>query len=165
MTIQIDTREKPHAIKQIVAYFEKAGIKHFRSALPVGDYISLDNARLAIDRKQNLQELCGNICQQHDRFRSELIRANDLGIQLVFLVEHSNRICTLSDVRHWKNPRLAVSPYALDGYELYRRLCTIEVKYNTAFYFCTKRETGAYIIDILTNGGKPYQITINSKGD
>ena len=80
------------------------GVKHFVSKLPVGDYISLDNARLAIDRKRNLQELCGNLCQQHERFRRELERARDLGIKLVFLVEHSRSIRTLSDVRHWQNP-------------------------------------------------------------
>jgi len=140
------------------------GVKHFVSKLPVGDYISLDNARLAIDRKRNLQELCGNICQQHERFRRELERARDLGIHLVFLVEHSRSIRTLSDVRHWKNPRLSVSPYALNGPALYQRLVAIENRYGTTFHFCDKSRTGEMIVELLENNGRPYQITIG-KGE
>jgi hypothetical protein len=159
MTIQIDSREKPRAIQGIKDYFDRAGIKWFSSKLPVGDYVSLDNSRLAIDRKQNLSELCTNICQQHDRFQAELIRANELGITLLFLVEHSRNIATLSDVRNWANPRKTVSPYALDGMELYKRLVTIENKYCTRFYFCTKQNTGSQIVDLLTYG-RLYQIKI-----
>ena len=149
MTIQIDSREHEHAIKKIKDGFDKAGIKWFVSKMPCGDYQSLDNARFCIDRKQSLTEICSNICQQHERFRAELIRAQELGITLVFLVEHNRDIKTLSDVRDWKNPRLSVSPMALDGLELYKRLVTIESKYKTRFYFCAKYETGAKIIELL----------------
>ena len=68
MTIQIDTREKARAIRQIVSYFNEAGIQHYTSKLFVGDYMSLDNPRVVIDRKQNLLEICSNVCQQHERF-------------------------------------------------------------------------------------------------
>lgn len=151
MTIQIDSREHEHAIKRIKEGFDKAGIKWFVSKMPCGDYQSLDNARFCIDRKQSLQELTGNICQQHERFRAELIRAQELGITLVFLVEHGLDIKTLSDVRDWKNPRLSVSPMALDGLALYKRLVTIENKYGTRFHFCTKQDTGKRIIQLLTD--------------
>ena len=158
MTIQIDSREQK--FDHIKSQLDRMGVKHFVSKLPVGDYISLDNARLAIDRKRNLQELCGNLCQQHDRFRRELERARDLGIHLVFLVEHSRSIRTLSDVRHWQNPRLSVSPYALNGPALYQRLVTIENRYGTTFHFCDKSKTGEMIVELLENNGRPYQITI-----
>lgn len=69
MDIQIDTREKQRAIRKIIKTFDDNGVKHFSSKLLVGDYMSLDNPRLIIDRKQNLQELCGNVCQQHERFK------------------------------------------------------------------------------------------------
>ena len=74
MDIQIDSREKARAIKKIIKIFDENGIKHFSSKLLVGDYMSLDNPRLIIDRKQNLQELCGNVCQQHERFKKELMK-------------------------------------------------------------------------------------------
>ena len=51
----------------------------------VGDYMNYDNPRLIIDRKQNLSELCNNVCQDHDRFRKELRFAQDNDIQLVIL--------------------------------------------------------------------------------
>jgi ERCC4-type nuclease len=151
MTIQIDSREKPKATELIKAAFDKAGVKWFVSKLPCGDYQSLDNAKFCIDRKQSLTEICSNICQDHVRFRDELLRAQEYGIKLIFLVEHGNSIKSLSDVRHWVNPRKTVSPYALDGPELYKRMVTIESKYNTRFHFCTKQDTGKWIIQLLTD--------------
>lgn len=105
MDIQIDTREKQRAIRKIIKTFDDNGVKHFSSKLLVGDYMSLDNPRLIIDRKQNLQELCGNVCQQHERFKRELLKAIDAGIQLVILVEHGPDIKSLEDVWFWENPR------------------------------------------------------------
>ena len=101
MTIQIDSREKPKAIQKILADFDKTGINHFVSKLPVGDYMSFDNPRLVIDRKQSLQELCSNVCQQHKRFRAELIRAQEIGIKVVLLCEHGGKIKSLEDVKEW----------------------------------------------------------------
>ena len=80
MTIQIDSREKARAITKILTEFDSQSIKHFISKLPVGDYMSFDNPRLIIDRKQNLQELCGNVCQQHKRFIAAIMRAGELAI-------------------------------------------------------------------------------------
>lgn len=147
MTVQVDSRERK--FDHVKAAFDQLGVKWFVSKCVVGDYVSLDNARLAIDRKQNLAELVGNVCQEHDRFRRELLRARDLDIKLLFLIEHGDNISELSDVRHWRNPRCAVSPYAMEGWELYRRLVSIENKYGTTFYFCTKEHTGEWIIKLL----------------
>lgn len=149
MIIQIDTREKARAIQKILAEFEKQGVKYFNSKLPVGDYISLDNAKLAIDRKQNLLELCNNVCQQHKRFIAEIERANEFGIKLVILCEHGGKIKSLDDVLNWVNPRLKESPLAVSGERLYRILLTIHNKYGVDFLFCDKRQTGKKIIEIL----------------
>lgn len=151
MTIQIDSREKARAITKILTEFDSQSIKHFISKLPVGDYMSFDNPRLIIDRKQNLQELCGNVCQQHKRFIAEIKRAGELGIKLIFLVEHSQNIKTLDDVQNWDNPRLKVSPLAVSGQRLYKILCSIEKNYNTQFLFCSKNQTGKRIIELLSS--------------
>lgn len=165
MDIQIDSREKARAIRKIVQTFEKEGIKHFSSKLLVGDYMSLDNPRVIIDRKQNLQELCGNVCQQHERFKRELIRAMDAGIQLIILVEHGPDIKSVEDVYFWKNPRkhevrwkmvngkrerYVVSAKAADGEQLYKSLCTIRDRYNVRFEFCEKKDTGKRIVELLS---------------
>ena len=158
MTIQCDSREQK--FKHVTAHFDSVGVKWFVSKLVVGDYIDLDRPRLCIDRKHNLEELCGNLTTQHDRFRNELLRALDLEIKLIFLVEHSKSIRCLSDVRHWVNPRLKVSPMALNGFELYRRMVTIENKYRTEFHFCTQAETGQRIIQLLTPGTVKSEIEV-----
>lgn len=164
MDIQIDSREKARAIKKIVQTFDKEGVKHFTSKLLVGDYMNLDNPRLIIDRKQNLSELCGNVCQQHERFKRELLKAMEAGIQLVILVEHGQDIRSLEDVFFWQNPRkhevkwryvngkrekYVVSAKAVDGNQLYKSLCTIRDRYNVRFEFCEKKDTGKEIIRIL----------------
>ena len=102
MQIQIDSREKARAIQKIVKQFDDAEIKHYTSKLYVGDYVSLNNSRLCIDRKQNLSELYGNLCQGHERFRAELIRAKEAGIKLIILIEHGGKIKTLDDVKNWE---------------------------------------------------------------
>lgn len=149
MIIQIDSREKAHAIQKIILEFDRQNILHYVSKLPVGDYMSLDNARLVIDRKQNLSELCGNVCQQHERFKAELMRANQLGIKLIILCEHGRNIKELEDIINWKNPRLNCSPLAMSGERLYKVLSAMSSKYNVDFRFCEKQNTGKEIIKIL----------------
>lgn len=152
MQIQIDSREKAKAIAKIIATFDKCGVSHYTSKLYVGDYMSLDNPRLIIDRKQNLSEIYSNVCQGHKRFREELTRAKEAGIKLIILCEHSRNITCLEDVREWQNPRLDKNPYAWSGERLYKTLRTISEKYDVDFLFCTKAETGKKIIELL--GGK-----------
>lgn len=150
MTIQIDSREKPKAIELIRAQFDAAGVKHFVSKLPCGDYMSLDNARLCIDRKQSLLEICSNVTQQHARFVREIKRAKDLGINLVFLCEHGYGIKTLEDIQGWDNPRRYINPKAVSGNTLYKILHTMQVRHdNISFRFCEKEETGQVIMEIL----------------
>ena len=164
MTIQVDTREHKHEWERIRKQFDCAGVDYIRSKLWVGDYMSLDNPRLIIDRKKDLQELIGNVTQQHERFVAELVRAKDKGIQLIILCEHGDDIQSLTDVYFWDNPRLHMTywhtvngkprkslkyPKATKGESLYRSLKTIEQKYGVQFVFCNKNDTGAEIIRLL----------------
>ena len=152
LVVQIDTREKPKAIENIVKEFDKQGVKHIRSKLYSGDFMLLSNPYLTIDRKQNLNELCNNVVQDHVRFRSELIRAHEVGISVVVLVEHGGGIKSLEDVPNWVNPRLKVSPLAVSGERLYKILKAMEYTYNVRFEFCDKRQTGKRILEILMEG-------------
>lgn len=154
MTIQIDTREKSHAIAKIIEEFDRQGITYISSKLYVGDYMSFDNPRLIIDRKQNLNELCSNVCQGHKRFTDELQRAKDAGIKLIILCEHGRGIKCLADVNRWYNPRLKDSPKAVSGQRLFKILYTVEKKYGATFLFCEKKDTGKKIIEILSGGGE-----------
>jgi hypothetical protein len=149
MTIQIDSREHKWELARIQRQLTALGCKTIVSKLYVGDYQSLDNPRLVIDRKKDLQEICGNVAQQHERFQRELLRAQEAEIQLIILIEHGDDIQSLEDVYFWDNPRLSKSPKATTGKSLYRSLCTIRDRYNVRFEFCTKRETGQKIMELL----------------
>ena len=76
MVIQIDSREKPKAITKILNTFQSEGVEVIRSKLPYGDYMSLDNARLVVDRKQNLLEVASNFGIDEKRFVSEMKNAS-----------------------------------------------------------------------------------------
>ena len=149
MTIQIDSREHKWELARIQRQLTALGCKTIVSKLYVGDYQSLDNPRLVIDRKKDLQEICGNVTQQHERFQRELLRAQEAEIQLIILIEHGDDIQSLEDVYFWDNPRLSKSPKATTGKSLYRSLCTIRDRYKVRFEFCTKRETGQKIMELL----------------
>ena len=160
MIIQIDSREKAKAIQKIIEEFDRQGIKHPVSKLMVGDYMNYDNPRVIVDRKQNLTEVCSNVCQDHDRFRRELVLAKENGIQLIILCEHGKDIKSLEDVIFWKNPRSekrkkidgkwqTVHTNAMKGDVLYKILTTLQEKYGVRFEFCEKDETGKRIVELL----------------
>lgn len=152
LKIYVDTREKPHAIKKILAHFDKKGIEVVRQKLDVGDYMTDPDGKISVDRKQTLGEVVSNMCQQHKRFSAECQRAKDSGVQLVFLVEHGGKIRNIEDVRMWRNPRLSVSPYAVSGPRLYQLMKTYESKYGVQWAFCCKQSTGKRIMEILGRG-------------
>lgn len=167
MVIQIDSREHKWEMARVQRQLESLGVKTIVSKLYVGDYQSLDNGRLVIDRKKDLLELCGNVCQQHERFRAELIRAQEAGIQIIILCEHGPDITSLQDVYFWQNPRkhevrwktvngrrikTVESSKAVDGEQLFRSLITMRDKYGVRFEFCSKDVTGSRIKELLENG-------------
>lgn len=147
--ILIDSREHQHAIRRIKEAFDAASVRYASTKLYVGDYQQVKNGLLVVDRKQNLCEIANNVCQGHERFRNELLRAKDAGIRLVILCEHGGQIKTLEDVASWKNPRLRESPKAITGERLYKVLRTISERYDVDFRFCDKRQTGQRIMEIL----------------
>lgn len=164
MTIQIDTREHKHEAERIEKQFDAMGVAHFRSKLYCGDYQSLDNGRLVIDRKKDLNELCGNVTQQHERFRRELIRAQEAGIKMIVLCEHGQGIKELTDIYFWENPReqkrkwimedgkpkqVPAYPNATTGPMLMKILYTIRQKYGVEFAFCEPANTGEMIVKLL----------------
>ena len=159
-TIVIDSREKERAIKLIKKYFDDNNIKYISSKLFCGDYQFLSNGYRVVDRKQNLSELCQNVCQDHDRFRRELVLAKENGIQLIILCEHGKDIKSLEDVIFWQNPRRekrkkidgkwqTVQTNAMKGDVLYKILTTLQEKYGVRFEFCDKDETGKRIVELL----------------
>ena len=160
MVIQIDSREKRHIIQRILDGFDRRGVQHYTSKLYKGDYMSLDNPRLVVDRKQNLAEVAYNFTDARkttkgygSRFEQEMAEAKEMGIKIVFLVEHGGQIRSLEDVAKWQNPRLTESPMAMSGERIYRKMLAFQNYYGVEWKFCDKRQTADKIIEILEREG------------
>ena len=147
MIIQVDSREQK--FDHITRYFDDQGIKWVKSKCVVGDYVNLENPMVVIDRKKDLQEVAGNVCQQHDRFVRELELAKELGFRLIVLVEEPT-ITSLPNVCSWYNFRKRTNPRAISGKTLYKIMSTMAEKYGVEWQFCKKHECGKRIIEILT---------------
>lgn len=148
MIIQIDTREKPKAVEDIIGYFDIMGVSHISSKMYVGDYCRLDNPLLIIDRKQNIAELAQNATSGHDRFKRELQRLDEIGGKMIILIQQtqigSDKIRSLEDIMLWKNRYGTIH-----GPQIYKILATWRAKHNIEYVFCSKRETGKTILRLL----------------
>lgn len=173
MIILEDSRNKTGKHLKKNQYFESQGIRVERTKLYVGDYTLPTDQSVCIDTKENIQELIGDICgKQHERFKNELIRAQESGIQLYILVEneggeigHSGvinpTIKRLEDLHYWVNPRLFIMfrgkdgkfsqkyPNATKGQRLMKICMTMESKYGVKFLFCRPSESGQIIVNLL----------------
>lgn len=145
--ILVDSREQRWA--HVKAYFEGEKQPYSVCKLWCGDYVLANNQCITIDRKANLQEVCGNLTHQHVRFREECVRAQNAGIRLIVLIEHGRSMKTLDDVRAWENPRLAQSPRATTGGQLAAIMESMTDKYGVEWAFCVKQQTGREICRIL----------------
>ena len=151
MLILEDTRQQARKHETKHKWFAENGIKVERCRLYVGDYTLPTNQSICIDTKRDLQELAQDVCQQHERFRAELVRAQEAGIHLIVLCEHGGGIKSLEDVYFWVNPRRQHSPGAISGQRLFKILNTMQEKYGVRFEFCDKRQTGRRIVEILAD--------------
>jgi hypothetical protein len=150
MVIVEDTRNPVEKHANIHAQIEGMGHKIIRCRLLVGDYALSTSQAICIDTKADLQEVAGNICQQHERFRAECIRAQEAEVRLIILVEHGATIDSIDAVRRWTNPRLRKSPKAITGPRMAAVMESIAVRYGVEWKFCSKAQTGRRIIEILS---------------
>ena len=149
MVILEDTRNKPTKNKHIRDQLESLGYKVERCKIYAGDYTWATNQSICVDTKQYLQELVGNVIQDHERFRAECIRAKEAGIQLVILI-CDPKIKDMSQVFVWYNPRLRFSKKATTGRQLGKILYSMREKYGVRFEFTTKDNLGRRIVEILS---------------
>ena len=146
MVIQVDTREQKY--EHVTKYFDSQGIKWVKSKCVVGDYVNLENPMVVIDRKKDLQEVAGNVCQQHERFIRELELANELGYKMYILVEEPS-ITSVEQVFGWYNWRRKKNPKAISGRTLGKIMLTISQKYDVEWKFTSKEKCGERIIELL----------------
>lgn len=168
MTICEDSRNQVGKHKNIRDYCIEHGIRIVRTKLICGDYTLPTNQSICVDTKYGLQEVYGNLVQDHERFRRECILAKELGIRLIVLVEQGE-IADLSHVHDWHNPRYERYMYIkaahengkmlrtklppkapIDSERLQNMMQTMSEKYGVEWMFCDKADTGRVLCEILT---------------
>lgn len=150
-----DTRQQAGKHKNVEAYCQRMGIKIVRQKLDVGDY-AFPGGNVAVDTKESIMEICHNVMSEdHRRLKAEILRANALGIQLIFLIEEVPPYGRLDmwEVPRWQrtdrfhrygDPMTLVHPASLR-----RALITMQERYGVKFRFCTRRQSPARIIKYL----------------
>lgn len=103
---------------------------------------------VVVDRKKDLQEVAGNVCQQHERFVRELELAKELGYKMYILVEEPN-ITKVEQVFGWYNWRRKKNPKAISGRTLGKIMLTMSQKYGVEWVFTTKANCGQRIVELL----------------
>ena len=140
--------------------------------IPVKMMDLLGTYTVAVDEKYSIQELVGDVCgKSHDRFRDELKLAQNNGIKLFILVRNdpelvyskngttvsNNTITNLKDLHKWVNPRLWIFqrgkqkyPKATKGITMQKTCHTLQEKYGCEFVFCSSKDAGKKIVELLT---------------
>lgn len=169
MTICEDSRNQIGKHKNIHDYCAANGIRIVRTKLICGDYTFPTDQSVCVDTKQGLQEVYGNMVQEHDRFRRECDLARELGIHLIILVEQDG-ILSINDVHLWNNPRLErylmieaghrvgrfmgtkLPPQKpIESDRLERMMKTFAEHHGCEWRFCGKKDTGRVLMEILTH--------------
>lgn len=162
--IQADTRQKLKHHEAKEAYFESAGYRIVHSKMLVGDYQIPNRGNICVDTKKDIQELYGNLIQDHERFRAECQYAKDCGIKLYVLVENKDGITDIEGVKRWRNPRMFAyykkraqfvkrgltppKPPA-SNVQLVKLMWTMEKKYGVTFLFCSPEDAGRKVLELL----------------
>ena len=164
MIIQTDTRQqmqqKHHQIKE--KWFLDNGHEVIHSKCLVGDYICPSNGSVAVDTKQNCEELYKNLIQDHDRFKELCVNAQHYGIRLIILVENNLGFTKPRDILKWRNPQMyrfwkaqkegVVRKQPASNVQLLKIMNTMHREYGVEFEFCSTEKAGARIVEILSGG-------------
>lgn len=161
--------------------------------LPYGDYIQVtdeiaevvkrrgdrikkmdlvNDIKIAVDRKNSIDEICGNLCssqKEHERFREEAITAQKAGATFYVVIENTEGIKSIDDIRKWSNPRLhrynkvnymhklgkwqnvhnKGSKPPCDNIRLMKTMYTMAQKYSINWIFCSPYESAEKIVELL----------------
>lgn len=101
--------------------------------LDEGDYTTLELLGKAHIERKSPADLYGSIIQGHERFRKELIRANDKGLKLAVFVECPEEVFYK---KRFPMGRQLKTP----GRVLKKIINTIKIKYGIEFIWCEDRE-------------------------
>lgn len=141
LTIICDTREQDHHCED---WFKSQNIPVVVRKLETGDYSALIGYNslerdVVVERKHNLDELCGNMTADRDRFEREFLRAKAHGLKIFLIVENA----TWTDV-FLGNYRSKLSSKSLVG-----SILSWLARFDVTLLFCKPEETPRLIYGIM----------------
>jgi ERCC4-type nuclease len=99
--------------------------------LPVGDYgCRYENGYIApiIFERKGIGDLFGTFGKGHDRFKEELLKAKELDIKLILLIE-----CSYTEIEN------GYEPSTIKGISIIKKIMTIWIRYGLVPIFCKNR--------------------------
>jgi len=142
--VEMDTRNQKDSY--VTDYFDKQGIKWIRNKLYAGDVKLLNDTRIIIDLKANVEEIAHNLCNsmEHERIKREIQRAKEIGCEeFIFLIK--SNIKSVDDLINWQSKRTKVK-----GSVLMKVMSTMKERYGCRFVFTTRANAPKKILDLLT---------------
>lgn len=94
---------------------------------------------MAIERKRNLDELCGNMSSDRDRFEREFLRAKAHGQRIFLIVENAT----------WSDIFLGNYRSKLSSKSLTASILSWLARFDVTLIFCKPEETARLIFGIL----------------
>ena len=158
-TILYDTREQKN--QHILDFLDKNKIRYKKKKIDEGDYTAIIAARedmgisrdlyfnIAIERKNSVDELAGNLSAKQEDYRDnprlirELARAREKDIMIFLIVEDKNG----KEKIETEDYRSHIGAKALQG-----RIKSMEINYLKGLKFLDKSESAREIVNILWYG-------------
>lgn len=149
-----DAREKRGKHNNILNYCKKINLPIVRKMLNVGDYrlanideqgniAFINNISVDIKGIGGLAELANDLYRDKLAFNKKYKKCLKDGIKLIVLVEEP--IKSKEDLVKWESPHGKINGRLL--LDLMRR---VELSYGIKFYFCDKKDTGKYLVKLLS---------------
>ena len=141
MNVIVDSREQKQHVKE---YLDKKGVGIIERKLDVGDYSAqIDDMTfehsIAIERKNSIDELCGNLTSQRDRFEREFLRAKALGCKVFLIIENAS----------WNDVLCHNYSSLMDSKSLFASLCAWQARFNVTIVFADKANMASILYGIL----------------
>ena len=141
LTIICDSRAQDRHVQE---FFEKKKIPTITRKLDTGDYSCQLGEQsferdICVERKHNLDEICGNFTVERERFEREFMRAKAYGTKVHLIIENA----TWTDI-FLGNYRSKLPPKSLMG-----SLFSWMVRFNVTITFCRPEESARIIYGIF----------------
>lgn len=152
MVVLVDTREQDTS--RLRARLDDMGCAYERQKLDFGDYSAkfplpgggwLDlSSAVCVERKMNLDELCGCFCKDRARFSREFERAKAAGAKTYLLIENAS----------WEMAFQGNYRSKMAANSLVASLCAWLARYNCQLIMCKQQTSGKLIHELLYREGK-----------